>query len=187
MKSIFNKGKAGTGKDTRAHGRWLFAAVLVGNKKRCYTHGNGLKRFTFTILPKPALAKDGKSRGTASMKMALTKCISKKAFAVHDAWKASSAAIAQLGYKSAPPVNHSAGWRDPKTGFHSNDIESEFSRLKGKVRERYGRLCFQATASSSSDDAVEDGDLYEYAYRVNIGDGFNDILKALIMASPANQ
>ena len=92
-------------------------------------------------------------------------------------------------YHCLPPVNHSIGWRDSKTGFHSNDIESEFSRLKNMVRERYGRLCFQATASSSEtpEDTVEDGDLYEYAaYRVNIGDSFEDVLKALAMASPVN-
>ena len=84
-------------------------------------------------------------------------------------------------------MNHSIGWRDSKTGFHSKDIESEFSRLKNMVRER--RLCFQATASSSEtpEDTVEDGDLYEYAaYRVNIGDSFEDVLKALAMASPVN-
>ena len=56
------------------------------------------------------------------------------------------------------------------------------------VRERYGRLCFQATASSSEtpEDTVEDGDLYEYAYRVNTGDSFEDVLKALVMAPPVN-
>ena len=118
-----------------------------------------------------------------------------KAFLVHDSWKASSAAIANLGYKAAPPVNHSKGWRDPNAGFHSNDIESEFSGLKRMVRERYGRLSFQATAMAAAssrsqnedhddDDVIQAGDLYEYVYRVNVGDTFDDILKALIMVSP---
>ena len=34
MKSIYNKGKKRTDKDARSGGRWLFAAVLVGNKKK---------------------------------------------------------------------------------------------------------------------------------------------------------
>ena len=71
------------------------------------------------------------------MERALAACISNKAFLVHDAWTASTAAIKSMGYKAAPPVNHSVGWRDNSTGFHSNDIESEFSRLKNLVRERY--------------------------------------------------
>lgn len=61
------------------------------------------------------------------------------------------------------------------------------------VRERYGRLCFQATQArpksltsddDDADDILEAGDLYEYAFRVNVGDRFQDVLKALAMASP---
>lgn len=67
------------------------ASYLVGNKEKCFTHRNGTKRFSFQVLPKPALAKDGKSRGTATMKEALITCIS------HDAWKASRAAVRCFG------------------------------------------------------------------------------------------
>ena len=63
------------------------------------------------------------------------------------------------------------------------------------VRERYGRLSVQATAMAAAssrsqnedhddDDVIQAGDLYEYVYRVNVGDTFDDILKALIMVSP---
>lgn len=183
-KSIFNKNKRGTDKDARSGGRWLFAAVLVGRKTERYTHENGKKKFSFAILPKPALAPDHKSRGKESMKQAILSCISQKAFLVHDSWKASTAAIEDLGFKAAPPVNHSVGWRDTSTGFHSNDIESEFSRLKNMVRERYGRLSFQATASASDNECIDAGDLYEYTFFVNIGKDFHDVLKALRLVSP---
>lgn len=43
MKSVYNKGIAGTARDQRA-GRWLFAAVLVGNKSTCYTPGMDMAR-----------------------------------------------------------------------------------------------------------------------------------------------
>jgi len=184
MKSVFNKNKVGTERDTRSQGRWLFAAVLVGSKKTKYTHENGKKRFSFTLLPKPAFAADHKSRGTASMKIAIQSCIAKQAFLVHDAWKASTAAIKSLGLKAAPSINHSTGWRDANTGFHSNDIESEFSRLKTMVRERYGRLCFQSTASNEAEDEVDVGDLYEYTFRVNIGNSFQSMLNAFVLSSP---
>ena len=67
MKNIFNKNK-GTPKDACSGGRWLFAAMLVGNQEKRYTHANGKKQFSFKVLPTPALAPDKKSRGTASMK-----------------------------------------------------------------------------------------------------------------------
>ena len=92
-----------------------------------------------------------------------------------------------MGYKAAPPVNHSVGWRDNSTGFHSNDIESEFSRLKNLVRERYGRLSFQATLGTSGpeeDEELDLGDLYEYAFRVNVGSSFEDVRRALQVVSP---
>ena len=185
MKSIYNKGIAGTSKDQRT-GRWLFAAVLVGNKATRYTHDNGCKRFSFHIMDLPKTAPDGKPRGIKSMKKAILKCISPKAFVVHDKWKASSPALADIGFKSAPPVNHSQGWRDRATGFHSNDIESEFSRLKMYVRERYGRLSFQCQGADDAEetDAVDAGDLYEYTFKTNVGNSFFDVLKALQIKSP---
>ena len=184
MKSVYNKGIAGTSKDQRT-GRWLFAAVLVGNKSVRYTHQNGKKKFTFRIMDLPKNAPDGKPRGIKAMKAAIQSCISPKAFVVHDKWKASSPALAQLGFKAAPPVNHSRGWRDRATGFHSNDIESEFSRLKRAVRERYGRLSFQSQGQEDDTaEAIDAGDLFEYAFKVNVGDSFFDCLKALQVRSP---
>ena len=89
------------------------------------------------------------------------------------------------GTKAAPPVNHSRGWRDRATGFHSNDIESEFSRLKRAVRERYGRLSFQSQGQEDDTaEAIDAGDLFEYAFKVNVGDSFCDCLKALQVRSP---
>ena len=151
-----------------------------------YTHANGKKKITFHIMELPQEAPDGKPRGTRGMKAALVQCINPKALVVHDKWKPSIKAIDQLGFKAAPPVNHSQGWRDRATGFHSNDIESEFSRLKRSVRERYGRLNFQIQSRSETDesDAVESRDLFEYTFKVNVGTKFFDVAKALQLRSP---
>ena len=81
-------------------------------------------------------------------------------------------------------TNRTSG--DRATGFHSNDIESEFSRLKRYVRERYGRLSFQCQGADDAEetDAVDAGDLYEYTFKTNVGNSFFDVLKALQIKSP---
>ena len=53
--------------------------------------------------------------------------------------KASKAATKRLGYRHAPPVNHTAGWRDSATGYRSNDVESENNRIKAWLRKRYSK------------------------------------------------
>ena len=80
-------------------------------------------------------------------------------------------AVAALGYKHAPPVNHSAGWRDANTGYHSSDVESENNRVKAWSRSRYGRLSLSAL------------ELHEYAYYINVGNPMTDIMKGMATAS----
>lgn len=46
------------------------------------------------------------------------------------------------------------------------------------------RLIFPAQGQSEADDAVGAGDLYEYAFCVNVGRSFFDIVKALQLKSP---
>ena len=93
-----------------------------------------------------------------------------------------------LGYKSAPPTNHTTGWRDRRAGFHSNDTESELSRLKKKIRERYGQLSFQANVGEEPEAAedVDTGDLYKYCFYINnVGSSFETMLEALVTSTPA--
>ena len=52
------------------------------------------------------------------------------------------------------------------------------------VRDRYGRLCFQPTASNEAKDEVDVGVLREYVFRVNIGNSFQSTLKAFVLSSP---
>ena len=58
-------------------------------------------------------------------------------------------------------------FRDRSTGFHSNDIESGNGRLKGWSRHRYGRL------------QLSEPDLHEYAFYVNRGTSFVEVMDAL--------
>lgn len=176
-RNVSDRSKRGTPKDLRSGGRWLWAAVLVGNGKKTYTHENGLKKFTFKVLPSPGMAPDGKPRGLQSMKKAIGDRIHQHSFVVFDKWKSSVTAIQQLKYKHAPPVNHSITWRDTASGFHSNDVESEFARLKKWIRERYGQLHFEK--ANDNEDDIDEGDLYEYTFYTNVGKGIYDVVKAL--------
>ena len=54
------------------------------------------------------------------------------------------------------------------------------------VRECYGRLSFQGHVDVDAEetDAVDAGDLYEYAFKTNVGNRLFDVLKALQIKSP---
>ena len=132
MTNVYNKGKKGTSKDTRSNGIWLWLAVSVGKGTMRYTHANGLKKVAFRILPKKEDAKHKKPRGLEEIKTSLQQHVARGSFLIFDKWKATITAVARLGYRSAPPVNHKLGWRNPDTGHHTNDVESENARVKKK-------------------------------------------------------
>ena len=95
-------------------------------------------------------------------------------------------AVQQLGYRHSPPINHSICWRDRDTGFHSNDVESEFNRFKRWVRGRYGQLKFDTTAPLAEEDEeghIEtdfcEGELYEYTFYTNIGSSMKKVMAAI--------
>ena len=168
--------------DTRRDGRWLWVAVSCGHGKTLHTHENGLKRITFTLLPHRDVAPNRKPRGLTSIKNVITKHIKKKSFLVFDGWKSSSAAATRLGYRFAPPVNHSKAWRDRETGFHSNDVESENSRLKTWLRQRYTKLRLtisQPTYGAEGDESLDLLDLYEFAHYTNVGKSIATIMHSI--------
>ena len=78
-------------------------------------------------------------------------------------------------------------FRDVETGFHSNDIESEFNRMKRWLRERYGALKLNSklnqTDPKDDDDSFEDLDLYEYMYYINVGKSMKDVMDAFVHAN----
>ena len=91
-----------------------------------------------------------------------------------------------LGFRHAPPVNHSQGWRDRETGFHSNDCASENSRLKQWLRGRYSKLGNATVNSNSYEDYDLDPlndlqalDIYEYVHYVNIGKSMHTVMRSL--------
>ena len=65
---------------------------------------------------------------------------------------------------------HKEGYRDVHTGFHTNDAESENSRLKDASRARYGHL------------RLTEDELAEYAFYVNIGSSMPNVLRGLAVS-----
>ena len=111
--------------------------------------------------------------------------IDKGSFLIFDEWKSSKAAVERLGYRHAPPVNHSMAWRDVETGFHSNDVESENARLKSWLR---AHLHISVTDREDPDDASLfshsfSRDMNEYCFDVSVGKSFRDAMRGLAVAA----
>jgi hypothetical protein len=122
------------------NGKWLWVAVDVGCRKNPLTHANGGKRVTYRLLPRKSDAIDTMPRGLAEIKATLQSRVRESSFLVFDGWLSTRSAVRALGYDCASPVVHEDGYRDPKTGFRTNDVKSENARIKRWNRARYGRL-----------------------------------------------
>ena len=152
-------------------GRWLWIGVVVGRRGEVCTHPDGTKQITYRFLPRKVDAQAGKPRGLEEIRDTLQARVRKGSFLVFDGWTATKAAVQDLGYRFAPPVVHEEGYRDVATGFHTNDVESENSRLKGWNRKRYGRL------------VLDEFEMQEYVFRVNVGHTMAAIMSGLAAAN----
>ena len=141
--------------------------MSAGKGSQLYTHDNGLKRVSFRILPKKDDAIRQCPRGLEEIKRTLQAHVAKGSYLVFDKWLSTKKAVELVGFHHAPPVNHSAGWRNPDTGHHTNDAESENARIKQYCRRLYGKL------------TIREDDIYQYAYDVNEGLNFVSAMKAL--------
>ena len=163
MKAKGNAMKSKT--DARSFGLRLWAAVVAGKGDKVYTHAAKNKIFTFKLLPRKDQAPHGKPRGLVSIRQTLQERVAPLSKLVFDKWASTVPAVKELGFASAPPINHGQMFRDRGTGFHGNDIESEFNRLKSWLRQRYGSLRLGGAAGEDDKDMdLEDGDLCEYMW-----------------------
>ena len=109
--------------------------------------------------------------GFDEIKATVQKHVAKGSFLVFDGWRATEKAVNSLCYKSAPPVKCEKHFRDPSTGFHTSDAESENNRLKLWFRTRYGELQLNAS------------EMDEYVFYVNVGSSKCDVFHGLAMAN----
>ena len=183
--------KAGTRFDKRTkQSCWVFCAVEVGSVRGgCKTHAAGTKRSVFSVLPPPSVAEEGKPRGWKSMLPVIKKHVKKGSHIVKDGWRGSTKAVQSahgMRYKLLPEVIHEKHFRDPKTGLHTNDAESEINRLKQWMRKKYARLGSRDRKSgSSSSDTAEVGSttslsfkLDEFMFLKNVGNDMGQVMVA---------
>lgn len=172
--------------DGRKHGNWVWCAVEVGSLKAgVKTHGAGTKRSVFQLLPKPTRAVDGKPRGTEAIKEQLRLHVRKGSTLVADGWKATEKGVKALGYRMAPPVKHNLNFRDPLTGYHTNDAESEINRVKAWTRRKYAKLGGKTSKSADPDgpDPIIESHLDEFMYLKNVGSDIDTVMKAFVFAN----
>ena len=129
------------------------------------------RSLTYRLLPSSKKAIKNKPRGFDEIKATVQKHVAKGSFLVFDGWRATEKAVNSLGYKYAPPVKHEKHFRDPSTGFRTNDAESENNRLKKWSRTRYGKLQLNVS------------EMDEYVFDVNVGSSMCDVFHGLAMAN----
>ena len=167
--------------DGRSHGNWVWCAVEVGPLKAGgKTHAAGTKRVVLTVLPRPTKAPDGKPRGIESIKTQLVTHVKKGSTVIFDGWKATKAATEALGYRHPPAVVHQKHFRDPSTGYHTNDAESEIHRAKSWCRKKYAYIRGNAKHGDGDDgsDGILTSHMDEYMYFTNVGQDIDSIMKA---------
>ena len=131
---------------------------------------------------RPQFAEDGKPRGWKELKMTIRAHVKKKSEIVKDGWKASTKAVKELqeedGLKLLPEVVHQKWFRDPTTGLHSNDAESEINRLKGWMRRKYSSIRGRAIEGDEVDKNLEKK-IDEFMFLKNVGSSMSDIMAAI--------
>ena len=135
-------------------------------------------RIAIAVLPPPAEALDGKPRGTSSLAQILSRYIKHNTDAVADKWGATAPALRQAGRGLRGQVNHDQNWRDPITGYHSNDIESEWGRFKLWYQHRCSYVRSPNNVSDTQKRALMQDQLNEYVFYVNVGSDIATIMRA---------
>ena len=75
-------------------------------------------------------------------------------------------------------TNHSKNWRNPVTGTHSTDIESEFARFKLFLRVKYNWVRATNTQKAALKDWALECKLGEYVFYTNVGRSMEKIMGA---------
>ena len=155
----------------KKNGAWLWLGVCVGNKKKNFTHDNKQKKVTYRLLPSSTKAMKNKPRGFEEIQDTVQSHVAKGSYLIFDGWTSTLKAVEALGYHHAPPVKHEKHFRDPQTGFHTNDAESENNRLKKWSRMRYNKLQLNTC------------EMDEYIFYINVGSSMSSVFHGLRMAN----
>ena len=103
--------------------------------KQPKTHGKGTKRVAaFRLrLDHPETALEKKPRGAASISKVLSEHVKPGSKIASDGWISTTKAAKDIGLKMLGTCDHGANFRNPKTGVHSNDAESEVADTRSGI------------------------------------------------------
>ena len=175
----FWKQKAGTKDDKRSNSQWQWMGVEIGTKSgEKKSHKLGNKRVTIGLLPRREDAPHGKPRGKVALTRMFTKRVNPGNKVVADEWTATPPAVAAAKSKVVGSVSHRKGFRNPVTGYHSNDAESEVGRYKFFLKKKNGWIRSSNAGTKRKKDVHLERHIAEYMFYTNVGREMTDIMAA---------
>ena len=95
-----------------------------------------------------------------------------------DEWKDTPVAVSNAGSTMLGTVAHCKSFRNPVTGYNSNDAEPEVARVKLFLRSKYGFVRSSNSKTPAAKDAVLAGNIAEYVFYTNVGREMSHVMKA---------
>ena len=100
-------------------------------------------------------------------------------WAISDEWAATPPAAAMSGLHMEGQVQHETTFRNADSGVHSNDIESEFSRLKRWMVAKFMYYRMSSQLTEEGKRAHLERKLSEYLFYTNVGRKMSDVMLAI--------
>ena len=108
------------------------------------------------------------------------RAVSSGSWVISDEWAATGPAVAAAGLNLEGQVCHESTFRNPESGIHSNDIESEFARFKMWVLKKWA---FYRMPNCQSEEAKRDNlsrRMTEYIFYTSVGRKMTDVMTAVL-------
>lgn len=163
---------------------WLWGGVAVGSEdKGRRTRSAGTKRVCLSVLPGVEEAPQKKPRGGQTLTAYFQRHIEADSDIVSDKWPSTPNAARSAGLRVRGQVNHSAGFRNSRTGFHTNDMEAEWSRFKTWYRQKFTHMRLSNATTEQAKRRKLQRHVHEYVYYSNVGRTMADVMLAFVHAN----
>ena len=133
------------------------------------------------LLPTKSQAPEGKPQGAKSLAQMIINGLMDGTLIVVDEHPSTPSAADQAGFTIDGRVCHRKEFRNPATGVHTNDVESEFARFKLWHRTKFAFV--RVAAASESDESTRRANVMrkvmEYTFYTNVGRKMSDVMMAV--------
>ncbi|CAK0836623.1 unnamed protein product [Prorocentrum cordatum] len=162
-------GKWGATADKRSQNRRLWFGVQTGGERK-RSHKDGTKRVAGEVLDHPNAAKEQKPRGGEALAEVFQRRLTPHTKVVSDGWLGAESATKRAGVKRGGSCNHGKKFRNEKTGFHSNDAESEVAWHRRWARSKWTMRRTLIKKDQSAKQSAAAGQVAEHVWQTNAGD-----------------